>query len=129
MTPEDARLRLSDYLEDALSPAERADMDETLAAFPLLAAELSQMERLLSVLHALPPREPSLDLWREFLPHMTEHARARRLGFVGRLRAGFQRVRAEASAGLILWTHAVAARAHARLERYLLNDPLPPVHR
>ena len=35
------------------------------------------------------------------------------------------RLLSQFSAGLILWTHALASRTHARLERYLLHDPLP----
>ena len=76
----------------------------------------------------LPPREPSLDLWREFAPRMAEFeaemAATRTVGLWRRMRYNGHQLLSQFSAGLILWTHALATRTHARLERYLLHDPL-----
>ena len=119
----------SDYLEDALDPATRDAMQAFLAERPESAAELIAFERTLSLVRRLPPREPSLDLWREFSPRMAEYQAERRMSLAQRVRLNWLRMLSQFSAGLILWTHALASRTHARLERYLLHDPLPHFHR
>jgi len=114
----------SDYLEDALDPATRDAMQAFLAERPESAAELIAFERTLALVRRLPPREPSLDLWREFAPRMAEYQAERRMSLGQRVRLNWLRMLSQFSAGLILWTHALASRTHARLERYLLHDPL-----
>jgi hypothetical protein len=96
-----------------------------LAETPAAAAELIAFERTLSLLHRLPAQEPSLDLWREFAPKLAEYQAERRLPVWSRLRQSWMRMLSELSAGVILWTKALADRAQARCERYLLHDPLP----
>ena len=133
MTSDEARDLFSDYLEGALDPAARDSLQAFLAGRPELAAELFAFERTLSLVRRLPPREPSLDLWREFAPHMAEHQAelraTRTVGLWRRVRYNGQQMLSQLSAGLILWTHALADRTHARLERYLLHDPLPHAQR
>ncbi len=124
MTRDEARSLFSEYLDDALDEPERTRLESYLAATPAARAELDSFARTLDVLHALPPREPSLDLWREFAPHMAEYQAERRLSLAQRLRTRWSHALSDLSAGLILWTHSLAARTHARLERYLLRDPL-----
>ncbi len=124
VTEEDARGGFSDYLEETLDPTERDKMQAFLAAHPDCAAELIAFERTLALLHRLPPREPALDLWREFAPRLAEHQAERRAHPARRLAQGWAGFASQVSAGLILWTHALASRTHARLERYLLHDPL-----
>ena len=70
MTRDEARARFSDYLENALDPAARDEMQAFLAQEPEAAAEMIGLERTLSRLHRLPPREPVLDLWLEFAPQV-----------------------------------------------------------
>ncbi len=124
MTEEDAREQFSDYLEEALSPAQRDAMQAFLAAHPDCAAELIAFERTLALLHRLPPREPSLDLWREFAPRLAGYQTERRQHLGLRVAQGWAGMVSQFSAGVILWTHALAGRTHARLERYLIHDPL-----
>jgi anti-sigma factor RsiW len=124
VTEEDAREQFSEYLEERLDPARRDAMQAFLAAHPDCAAELIAFERTLSVLHRLPPREPALDMWREFAPRLAEFQTERRTHPARRVTQGWAGLVSQISAGLILWTHALAGRTHARLEKYLLHDPL-----
>lgn len=124
MTPDDARVLYSDYVENSLDPATRDELQAYLAKTPQAAAELISFERTLSVLHRLPPREPSLDLWREFAPKLAEYQAERKQGLWRRLQLNWMRMLSELSTGVILWTHALAGRTHARFERYLLQDPV-----
>lgn len=129
MNAETARELYSDYLEGTLDPNTKREMERFLAETPLAQKELVEFEKMLSLMHRLPPREPSLDLWREFAPHMAEWQKERKLGWREKMATGWMRTLSQISTGLILWTHAVADRTHARLERYLLNDPTPQYER
>jgi hypothetical protein len=124
VTPEDARGLYSDYVENNLDDATRDELQSYLAKTPDAAAELIGFERTLAVLHRLPPREPSLDLWREFAPKLAAYQAERKQGWQQRVRLSWTRMLSELSTGVILWTHALADRSHARFERYLLQDPL-----
>lgn len=124
MTPEQARALYSDYLEDALEPARRDEMQAFLAGEPERAAELFALERTMTLLHRLPSREPSLDLWREFAPRVEAFRAERRLPLAERLRLHWGILVAQASEGVILWTQALAHRAHFRLSRHLAHDAL-----
>ena len=123
MTAEEAQILFSDYVEGTLSPVRRDSLQAYLADNPECAAELMRFERTLTVLHRLPPREPTLDLWREFAPRMTSYQATRKQSAAQRLRAGWMNAASQVSTGVILWTHALAGRAHASLERHLLHDP------
>lgn len=120
----EARELYSEYVEGTLDAGQRDAVQGFLAQNPDAAAELFAFERTLSVLHRLPPREPSLDMWHEFAPKLAEWQAERKLGLWHRLRLNWLDLMAQLSAGVILWTHALAGRTHARLERYLLHDPL-----
>ena len=125
MTPDEARVLFSDYLDKTLDSATRDKLQEYLASAPDIAAELIAFERTLTLLHRLPAREPSLDLWGEFAPEFAAYQAERKLSFPMRLRRNWLAMLSELSTGVILWTHALAGRTHARFERYLLHDPLP----
>lgn len=125
MTHEQARILYSDYLDNLLDQATRDELQAFLAETPAAAAELIGFERTLSLLHRLPQQEPSLDLWREFAPKLAAYQAERRLGLWRRMHQNWRRMMSELSAGMILWTHALADRTQARFERYLLHDPLP----
>lgn len=125
MTRDEARAQYSEYLEDALDPAARDAMQAFLAREPEAAAELIGLERTLSRLHRLPPREPVLDLWREFAPQVEAYRAERRLSLASRLRLHWGAVLSQVSAGIILWTHALASRAHAGLGRHLRHEHAP----
>lgn len=125
MTHEDARALYSEYVDGTLGDGERDEMQAFLAQNPDAAAELIGFERTLSVLHRLPPQEPSLDLWQEFAPKLAEWQAERRQHPWLRLKQGWMGLMSQLSAGMILWTHALASRTHARFERYLMHDSLP----
>lgn len=117
MTREQARDKFSEYLEDALDPAARADFQAHLAGDPDAASELLALERTMTLLHRLPPREPSLDLWREFAPQAAAYKAERRLPLPARLRLQWELVTASFGDGILLWTHALADRAGRRWGR------------
>jgi len=125
VTRDEVRARYSDYLEDALDPAARDEMQAFLAREPDAAAELIGLERTLARLHRLPPREPVLDLWREFAPQVEAYRAERRLSLATRLRLHWAALLSQVSAGVILWTHALAHRAHSRLGRHLRHEHAP----
>ncbi len=122
MTRENARLLFSDYLEDALNLKERDALQAYLAQNPDAAAELIALERMLSLLHRLPEREPTLDLWRELVPEIEAFRAERRLSFLLRLRGHWVVFVSSVSEGVILWTHALARRAHHHLGPHLHSE-------
>ena len=124
LKPEDAQALYSDYLEDALDPQARDALQAYLAQNPDAAADLISLERTLSVLHRLPEREPSLDLWRELLPEVEAVRAERHLSLPARLRAHWAVLVASVSEGVILWTHALARRAHHHLSPHLHSESL-----
>jgi hypothetical protein len=115
VTRESARALFSEYLEHTLAPAERDKLQAYLAQEPDAAAELISLERTLSLLHRLPDREPSLDLWRELAPEIEAFRAERRLSLPVRLRGQWAAFLSSVSEGVILWTHALASRAHDHL--------------
>lgn len=119
MKREDARALFSDYLENALSLKERDALQAYLAENPDAAAELISLERTVSLLHRLPEREPTLDMWRELAPEIEAYRAERRLGLPARLRAHWGILVSSVSEGVILWTHALAHRAHHHLSPHL----------
>lgn len=122
MTREEAQARFSEYLEDALSTYQRDEMQAFLAREPESAAEMFALDRTLSLLHRLPPQEPVLDIWREFLPKVQAFQAERKLGWLERLQLRHEEFQAQISSGIILWTHAVSACAHVRFSRYLHHE-------
>lgn len=125
MTRDEARARYSDYLEDALDSQARDEMQAFLAREPDAAAEMIGLERTLARLHRLPPREPVLDLWREFAPHLEVFRSERKLSLATRVRLHWAALLSQVSAGVILWTHALAHRAHVGLGRHLRHEHAP----
>ena len=127
MDRDEAQELYSEYVEGTLDAARRDAVQGFLAQNPDAAAELFAFERTLSVLHRLPPREPSLDMWHEFAPKLAEWQAERKMSLWARLRLNWLDLRAQFSAGVILWTHMLADRAHARLQHCLMHDPLTPL--
>lgn len=122
MTREEAQALFSEYLEDSLSSHQRDEMQAFLAREPESAADMFALDRTLSLLHRLPPREPALDIWHEFLPQVQAFQAERKLSLMERLRLRREEFQAQISSGIILWTHALSECAHARLSRYLQHD-------
>jgi anti-sigma factor RsiW len=127
VTTNEAKSLFSEYVEGTLDEEEKDQLQAFLASNPDSAAELMQFERTLSIVHRLPMEEPTLDLWAEFAPKMTEYQAEQKTDPIRRLRHKWADLRSSVSEGMILWTHAVAARTHAQLGKYLLRDPLDEV--
>lgn len=122
MTDDEARALFSDYVENMLDPSEKDKLQAYLAASPEIAAELIQFQRMLTVVHRLPPEEPRLDMWSEFAPRMAEYKAHRKMVPAERFKLRWSELISSVSAGLILYTHALAHRTHRRFARYLLAD-------
>ena len=119
MTREEARAKGSDYLENALNPKERDQIQAYLADNPGEAAELIALARTLSLLHRLPAREPTLDLWQALVPEIDAVRAERKQSLPLRLRGQWSVFVASVSEGIILWTHALAHRAHHHFAPHL----------
>lgn len=124
MTANDARSLFSEYIDGTLDEQRKDELQAFLAANPESAAELMQFERTLSIVHRLQAEEPTLDLWAEFAPKMTEYMAEQKQDPIRRLRHRWANLRSSVSEGIILWTHAIAARSQAQFGKYLLRDPL-----
>lgn len=55
--------RLSEYVDDALAPAERASLEVHLADCPACMATLAELRRVVARARALDDRAPAADLW------------------------------------------------------------------
>lgn len=124
MTANEARALFSEYVDGSLDDVRKDRLQAFLAANPESAAELMQFERTLSIVHRLPPQEPTLDMWAEFSPKMTEYLAEQKMDPIRRLRHQWTNLRSSVSEGIILWTHIMAARSRTHLGKYLLRDPL-----
>jgi len=127
VTANEARSLFSDYIDGTIDAEQKDQLQAFLAANPDSAAELMQFERTISIVHRLPVQEPTLDLWAEFAPKMTEYLAEQKQDPMARVRHKWADLRSSVSEGMILWTHAVANRTQLQLGKYLLRDPLEDV--
>ena len=123
MNPRYAQDRLSEYLEGGLAPPEREALERLLGEDEGLARDARRLEATLATLHALPRREPALDVWQELSPRVEQVLAEERLGLLGLLRLRGTRFLASFAEGTILWTHAVAMNTEARMGKYVLRHP------
>jgi hypothetical protein len=62
--------RLSEYLDDELTAAERAELDAHLLTCPGCAATLAELREVVARAGALAPRPPETDLWPGIAPRL-----------------------------------------------------------
>ncbi len=55
--------RLSEYLDDELTPGERRDLDAHLAGCAECRAVLGELQQVVERAHTIEPRQPDADLW------------------------------------------------------------------
>ena len=123
MNPRYAQDYLSENLEGNLAPPEREAMEKLLREDDALAREARNLKAVLATLHALPPREPVLDVWMELSPKVEQVVAEQRLGVADLLRLRGTRFLASFAEGTILWTRALAMNTEARLCKYVLQHP------
>ena len=123
MNPRYAQDYLSEYLEGNLAPPEREAMETLLREDDALAREARNLKAVLATLHALPPREPVLDVWMELSPKVEQVVAEKRLGVADLLRLRGTRFLASFAEGTILWTQALAMNTEARMRKYVLQHP------
>ena len=123
MNPRYAQDYLSEYLEGNLAPPEREAIEKLMEEDPALAREARELKALLATLHALPPREPVLDIWQELSPKVEEVTAEQRLGLADLVRLRGTRFLASFAEGTILWTQVLAMNTEARMRKYVLEHP------
>lgn len=123
MNPRHAQDYLSEYLEGSLAPPEREAMERLLQEDTALAREAEMLKKMLATLHALPSREPVLDVWQELSPKVEQVVAEQRLGVVDLLRLRGTRFLASFAEGTILWTQALALNTESRMRKYVLQHP------
>jgi anti-sigma factor RsiW len=64
--------RLSDYLDDELEPAERAELDRHLASCGACTATLAELREVVARAASLPARPPASDLWAGIEPRLDQ---------------------------------------------------------
>ena len=115
--------QLAEYHDGALPEAETQAIGEHLAGCPACADTDRDLRRTVSLLNHLPMPEPRLDLWQEFAPKMAAMEAQMSLSPAVRVKMWWRRGMAHIAEGLVLYTHAVANRTLARMERHLIRDP------
>ena len=82
MTPDPFTDRLSDYLDDELSAAERASMDRHLAACAACRRALDELREVVARAASLPDGQPAADLWAGIAARIEQpESPAHRFGF------------------------------------------------
>jgi anti-sigma factor RsiW len=114
---------LSEYVEGNLPPPRRQAVETHLAGCASCARDARRLEAMLLVLHGLPAREPSLDIWMEMAPKVAQIQHEQRLSVPARLRLRIGRFLSTIAAGSILFTQALAHNTESRMRKYLLQDP------
>src|SRR5258708_6874919 len=66
--------KLSDYIDDELSPQERAGLETHLASCAECTATLEELREVVARAGALHPRPPSADLWPGIAPRLDTSA-------------------------------------------------------
>src|SRR5579875_189004 len=113
---------LSEYQDGSLPDPVRREVSDHLARCPACAAENRALQHTVVLLNHLPMPEPRLDLWAEFAPKMAEAEAEMRLSPLVRLQRGWHTAMAHIAEGAVIYTHLVAQRTLARMERYLIRD-------
>jgi anti-sigma factor RsiW len=114
---------LPDYHDGKLQDAEGQKVAEHLATCHACRVFDGEFRRAVVLLRDLPLPEPRLDMWPEFAPKMAEAEAQMQLDPAALARQWWHRAMGSFAEGLVLYTHVVAKRTLARMERYLTNDP------
>ncbi len=67
--------RLSDYIDDELTPAERAELETHLRSCRECVATLEELREVVACAATLPARPPANDLWPAIEPHLSASGR------------------------------------------------------
>lgn len=119
---EDVRPVLSEYADETLEARARQMVADHLRICAHCDRETRQIQQMLAILHKLPAREPSLDIWRELEPKVAEARAEANLGLAARFRLQVGRFLSNVAYGAILFTQALAINTTNRMQKYLLHD-------
>ena len=115
--------QLSDFQEGALSAKAHQEVVEHLAGCAECSLADRNLRRTVKLLTHMPMPEPRLDLWGEFSVKMAAFEEEQRMGVARRLVLYWHHAISSLAEGAVLYTHAVAHRTLANMERYLVRDP------
>ncbi len=119
--------RLAEYHDGLLPEPEAQAIGRHLSECDACSGTDRDLRRTVSLLSHLPMPEPRLDLWPEFSAQMDTLEQELRLSYVSRVKMWWRRGMAHIAEGLVLYTHALADRTLARMERHLIRDPFRAV--
>jgi anti-sigma factor RsiW len=122
-TCDDYREDFSDFYDNTLDTPTKAKVAAHLATCPPCASEYRSFVRTLEVIRAIPPDEPTIDLWAEFAPMMAEFEAEQKFNVFQKLARWGARFVGRASEGAIIFTRGLAERTTRRLSKYLIHDP------
>ena len=115
---------LSDFVEGTLSAPKHAEVVRHLETCASCAKQVRELQSLVQFFHALPPREPVLDIWAELAPKVAAWEAEEKLGAAARMRVRSHRFLHNVAAGAILFTQVLAMNTEARMHKYLMGDSL-----
>jgi anti-sigma factor RsiW len=120
---EEIRDDFSGYFDNTLSLESKKEVSHHLSRCMACSAEYRGFARTIEVIRAIPKDQPVMDLWPEFAVKMSQVEAERKCGPIVAARKQWAYFIARLSEGVILYTHAAAAKAWRRFSRYVINDP------
>ena len=121
---QESQAALSDFVEGVLPPQKHAQMTRHLETCAACAKQVRELQSLVTFFHALPPREPVLDVWAELAPKVAAWEAEEKLGVAARMRVRSHRFLHNVAAGAILFTQVLAMNTEARMHKYLMEGSL-----
>lgn len=118
----EAQELFSDYLEEYLIEPDLSRFMEHLAGCDDCRDELDELQQALGVIHDLPPQEPALDMWAEFVPLSTQVRMESRLGPMNRIRRSFSRFRERLHEGAMIFIAVVWYNTCRKIEWFSTGD-------
>jgi anti-sigma factor RsiW len=117
------RDRLSEWLDETLPAQEASRCEVHCSSCDACRIERDGLRSMLGFLHALPPKEPMLDMLQEMQPEIARIVHEQRLPWAARLRLQIGRIASNAAAGAIVFTGLLARNTDRALRRFLIDDP------
>jgi hypothetical protein len=84
--------------------------------------EEAELRQVLGILHALPRREPVIDLWAELGPKVAAVQAEESLGLAQKARLRGASFLSNFATGAILFTQAMAMNTQSAMQKYVVQD-------
>ena len=118
----EAKELFSDYLEEYLIEPDLSRFMDHLGGCEGCRNELDELQQALGVIHDLPPEEPVLDLWTEFVPYCAQIRAESRMSLADRIRRSFAHFRARLHEGAMIFTAVLRHNTCRKLEWFSTGD-------